>query len=66
MITTAGGKEQTVIESLRNRVISESLQDTISELKIALATYYTKTGKAKIKNIYPGYAFIKMNMTNKA
>ncbi|WP_345775189.1 hypothetical protein [Mycoplasma sp. ATU-Cv-508] len=34
MITTISGKEDKVIESLKNRVVSENMQDDFDEFKV--------------------------------
>ena len=79
MITTISGKEEKVIESLKNRVVSEQIAEDFEpeggfkammvphlsqkelEKKLAGEDY-----KIKNKNLFPGYIFIKMNMTNEA
>lgn len=76
MITTISGKEEKVIESLKNRVISEQMQDIIEDFEammvptISPKEYEKKMNgeefKVKNKNLYPGYIFIKMDMTNEA
>jgi transcriptional antiterminator NusG len=66
MVTTVSGKEEIVIESLKNRIISERLDDIMEDFKVALIPVRTKTGKEKTKNLFPGYIFIKMEMTNDA
>ncbi len=66
MITTISGKEDKVVESLKNRVISESLEEVIAEFKVAMVPHITPSGKFKERNMFPGYIFIKMVMTNEA
>lgn len=76
MITTISGKEDKVVESLKNRVVSENLQDIIEDFAIMFVPtlsskeYEKKMNgeefKVKMKNLYPGYIFIKMEMTNDA
>lgn len=79
MITTISGKEEKVIESLKNRVVAEGVDNHFDvengfkammiphiapkelEKKLAGEDY-----KVKSKNLFPGYIFIKMNMTNEA
>ncbi|WP_029512759.1 transcription termination/antitermination protein NusG [Mycoplasmopsis iners] len=83
MISTVSGKEDNVVESLKNRIVSEQVQDsfdmnatedgafkifkkpTISqnELKKRLNG---EPYKVKYINIYNGYIFIHMDMTDKA
>ncbi len=66
MVTTISGKEWKVKESLENRIISESLENNISDIFIATNESLTPKGKIKVKNIYPGYIFIKMHMSDRA
>ena len=76
MITTISGKEQKVIESLKNRVVSESLEHIIEDFKVMIVPHITpkelekknkgEDFKVKDKNLFPGYIFIKMEMTNEA
>ncbi|NQZ29145.1 MAG: transcription termination/antitermination protein NusG [Mycoplasmatales bacterium] len=66
MVTTIRGKEEKVVESLKNRVVSESLEEVISEFKVAMVPHITPSGKFKERNMFPGYIFIKMVMTNEA
>jgi len=76
MITTISGKEQKVIESLKNRVVSESLEHIIEDFKVMLVPHLTpkelekknngEDFKIKDKNLFPGYIFLKMDMTNEA
>lgn len=85
MITTISGKEEKVIESLRNRVVSEGMEDLFDlEVKengqdgfraMMIPTLSDKelekknngeSFKIKNKNLFPGYIFIKMTMTNEA
>ncbi len=66
MVTTIRGKEDKVVESLKNRVISESLETIISEMKLIMVPHFTPSGKFREKNLFPGYIFVKMIMTNDA
>lgn len=76
MITTISGKEQKVIESLKNRVVSESLEHIIEDFKVMMVPHITpkemekknngEDYKIRDKNLFPGYIFLKMNMTNEA
>ena len=76
MITTISGKEEKVIESLKNRVVSEKLEDLFEDFKVMLVPHLTpkefekkmngEDFKIKMKSLYPGYIFIKMEMTNEA
>ncbi|MCP4336705.1 MAG: transcription termination/antitermination protein NusG [Mycoplasma sp.] len=66
MVTTIRGKEEKVVESLNNRIISESLQEVIGEIKLYIIPHFTPSGKFKKKNLFPGYIFVEMVMTNDA
>ena len=79
MITTISGKEEKVIESLKNRVVSEQIEndfDTENGFKAMMVPHLSQKElekklagedyKIKNKNLFPGYIFIKMNMTNEA
>ena len=79
MITTISGKEEKVIESLKNRVVSEQIEndfDTENGFKAMMVPHLSQKElekklagedyKIKARNLFPGYIFIKMNMTNEA
>ena len=76
MITTISGREEKVIESLKNRVESENLHDIFEDFKVMLVPHLTpkelekylagEDYKVKMKSLFPGYIFIKMEMTNEA
>ncbi|UWD34067.1 transcription termination/antitermination protein NusG [Mesomycoplasma molare] len=76
MISTISGKEENVIESLNNRIKSDFLDHLFEEIKIFEAPHLTqKEIEKKIKgqsfvlkkeNLYKGYIFAKMLMTDEA
>ena len=76
MITTISGREEKVIESLKNRVESEAMDHIFEEFKVMLVPHLTpkelekylagEEYKVKMKSLFPGYIFIKMEMTNEA
>ena len=76
MITTISGREEKVIESLKNRVVSEGLTDVFEDFKVMLVPHLTpkekekynagEDFKIKMKSLFPGYIFVKMEMTNEA
>ncbi|VEU78109.1 transcription termination/antitermination protein NusG [Mycoplasmopsis columbinasalis] len=83
MISTVTGKEEQVIESLRNRIISEQVAESFDNtatpegaFKIfKKPTISAKEQEKKLKgepykvkwiNMYSGYIFIKMDMTDRA
>ncbi|KUH47618.1 transcription termination/antitermination protein NusG [Mycoplasmopsis meleagridis] len=83
MISTVSGKEDKVVESLKNRIVSEQVEDCFDmnatengPFKIFKKPTISKTElkkrengdpyKVKYINIYNGYIFIHMDMTDKA
>ncbi|MEA4115326.1 transcription termination/antitermination protein NusG [Mycoplasma sp. 744] len=83
MISTVSGKEDQVVEALKNRIVSEQVQEsfdmnatTEGPFKIFKKPTISKTElkkreegepyKVKYINIYSGYIFIHMDMTDKA
>ncbi|UUD36812.1 Transcription antitermination protein nusG [Mycoplasmopsis californica] len=76
MVSTMTGKEDKVYESLQNRIVSEGIDDVIEAIHIFKEPRITKKElekrdrgeeyKVKMANMYSGYIFIKMEMTDKA
>lgn len=83
MISTISGKEDKVVESLRNRIVSEQVADCFDHnacetgaFKIFKKPVLTpkeaekkalgEPYKVKMSNMYSGYVFVKMDMTDKA
>ncbi|MGV2392594.1 UNVERIFIED_CONTAM: hypothetical protein O8I53_06290 [Campylobacter lari] len=83
MISTVSGKEEQVLESLKNRIVSEQVEDCFNEeacptgaFKIFKKPVLTakeaekksmgEPYKIKYVNMYSGYIFINMDMTDKA
>jgi len=76
MITTISGKEERVVEALRNRVVSEKLENVFEDFEVMMVPHITpkeltkkiagEDYKTRSKNLFPGYIFIKMDMTNDA
>ena len=76
MITTISGREEKVIESLKNRVEAEGVENLFSDFKVMLVPHLTpkelekslagEDFKIKMKSLFPGYIFVKMEMTNEA
>ncbi len=77
--TTYSGHEKKVEQNIRNRIESMNLQDYVYRIVVAEEEIpvvnkdgtqaYTekngiKTPKVKIKNLYPGYVFVEMIMTD--
>lgn len=76
MITTISGKEEKVVDALRNRVISERLENVFEGFEVMMVPHITpkeltkkiagEEFKTRAKNLFPGYIFLKMDMTNDA
>jgi len=66
MITTISGKERLVVESLENRAKSPDLSDIFTDFLIAYVPHLTPRGKTTERNLFPGYIFIKMRMSNES
>ncbi len=76
IITTISGKEDKVIEALKNRIISEKMDDDFEKFAVMNVPsisakelekkHQNLPYKIRSKNLYPGYIFVKMNMTNEA
>ncbi len=71
VVNTYSGHENKVAENLKRRVESMDLQEYIyriivAEQEEAVLKDGIPTGKTKLKNLYPGYVFIEMRMTDEA
>ena len=66
MITTISGKEKLVVESLQNKAKSPELSNIFTDFLIAYAPHLTPKGKTTERNLFPGYIFIKMRMSNES
>lgn len=71
VVNTYSGHENKVAENLKRRVESMDLQDYIFRIIVAeqeepVLKDGLPTGKTKMKNLYPGYVFIEMCMTDEA
>ncbi len=76
MITTISGREEQVIESLKNRQVSENMEQLFEAFEVMMVPHITpremekklagENYKTRRKNLFPGYIFIKMDMTNEA
>lgn len=72
VVNTYSGHENKVKDNIERRIESMNMQDNI--FRIVVAEYEepvkdengTPTGKYKKKNMYPGYIFIEMVMTDEA
>lgn len=76
MISTISGKEDNVIESLKNKIETAGMQDYFSEFKVFWVPSISTNElikkaqgvayKTKKENLYKGYIFINMNMSDEA
>ena len=71
VVNTYSGHENKVKENLLKRVETQNLQDyifriVVAEHEVPVMKDGKPTGKFKTKNIYPGYIFIEMIMTDEA
>ncbi|OYD26636.1 transcription termination/antitermination protein NusG [Mycoplasma testudineum] len=74
MISTSPNKEEQVIEALKKKIETERVEEYFSEFKIFYEKKITKKElekkrngqeyKVKLINLYKGYIFIKMQMTD--
>lgn len=76
MISVITGKEKKIIESLKNKIETSNMQDYFEEIKVfwvptisskdIIKKAQGKDYKIKEENLYKGYIFIKMEMTDEA
>ena len=71
VVNTYSGHENKVKDNLEKRKESHNLQDYIfriivAEHEVPVMKNGLPTGKTKMKNLYPGYVFIEMIMTDEA
>ena len=74
MVTVVSGKEKQVIEFLQNRIVAENIKTIDHDIKVMFVPHISpreyqkknegKDYKLREKNLYPGYIFIRMNMTD--
>ncbi|WP_369024512.1 transcription termination/antitermination protein NusG [Mycoplasma capricolum] len=66
VISCQTGHEEKVLGDLQQKIKSASIEDEVFSIKISKANQVSKSGKASIKNKFPGYIFINMIMSEKA
>ena len=71
VVNTYSSHENKVKDNLEKRVESHGLQDYIfriivAEHEVPVMKNGQPTGKTKLKNLYPGYVFVEMIMTDEA
>ena len=63
MVTTVPNKESKVIDSLQNRKSLENLED-LNDFYEAKVPHLTPSGLKRQKNLFPGYIFVQMKMSD--
>ena len=71
VVSTYNGHENKVKDNLEKRIETQGLTDYIfrvivAEHEVPVMRDGQPTGKTKMKNIYPGYIFVEMIMTDEA
>jgi transcriptional antiterminator NusG len=71
VVNTYSGHENKVKDNLVKRIETQGLQDYIfrvivAEHEVPVMKDGVATGKTKMKNLYPGYIFVEMIMTDEA
>lgn len=76
MISTFSGKEDNVIDALKNKIVAEKMEDFFKDIRIFKMPHLTtkdleKKSRGeevmpKMVNIYKGYIFLRMVMTDEA
>ena len=73
IVTTYSGNENKAKENIERRIVSYNLEDYVKDIVVAeeeVAVIDKETGEMepqfKIKNLFPGYVFVKMIMTDEA
>ncbi|AGY41165.1 Transcription antitermination protein NusG [Mesoplasma florum W37] len=66
VVNSQTGHEEKVLNDLKNKIKAEKMEDQVFDIKISKGTVLTKTGKQKEKNLFPGYLFINMIMSEES
>lgn len=71
IVTTYSMHETKTAENLKRRIVSMNMQDYIlrvlvAEQEVPVLKDGIPTGKTKMKNLYPGYVFVEMIMTDQS
>ena len=71
VVNTYSSHENKVKDNIEKRIESHNLQDyifriVVAEQEVPIIKNGQPTGKTKMKNLYPGYVFIEMIMTDEA
>lgn len=60
------GHEEKVLADLQQKIKTTNLENDVFDIRISKGLTVTKSGKEVIKNRFPGYIFINMNMNERA
>ncbi|ATZ20620.1 transcription termination/antitermination protein NusG [Mesoplasma coleopterae] len=66
VVNSQTGHEEKVLNDLKNKIKAEKMEDQVFDIKISKGLVLTKTGKQKEKNLFPGYLFINMIMSEES
>ncbi|ATQ35254.1 transcription termination/antitermination protein NusG [Mesoplasma entomophilum] len=66
VVNSQTGHEEKVLNDLKNKIKAEKMEDQVFDIKISKGLVLTKTGKEKEKNLFPGYLFINMIMSEES
>ncbi|ASZ08852.1 transcription termination/antitermination protein NusG [Mesoplasma chauliocola] len=66
VVNSQTGHEEKVLNDLKNKIKAEKMEDQVFDIKISKGLVLSKTGKEKEKNLFPGYLFINMVMSEES
>ncbi|ATZ17700.1 transcription termination/antitermination protein NusG [Mesoplasma melaleucae] len=66
VVNSQTGHEEKVLNDLKNKIKAEKMEDQVFDIKISKGWVLTKAGKEKEKNLFPGYLFINMIMSEES
>lgn len=66
VINCSTGHEEKVLTDLNQKIKTTNLEKDVFDMRISKGVLTTKTGKQVIKNRFPGYIFVNMNMSEQA
>lgn len=66
VINCSTGHEEKVLTDLQQKIKTSNLGNDVFDMRISKGLTETKSGKIVIKNRFPGYIFINMNMSDQA
>lgn len=66
VINSQTGHEDKVLQDLKNKIKAEKMDKQVFDMRISKGIVITKAGKEKEKNLFPGYIFINMIMSEES